>query len=547
MQVSWQVTDPASVSSTRSGCGASTVSSDTTGATFTCSATVPGGTATQSVTVKRDTSAPVVTVAAETEDGPYAAGAWSNRTVTVTFSCSDAGGSALAGVCPSQQEIAFDGDFPIASSGNVCDNAGNCSSAGFGPIRIDKTSPGVSITVTKDGLRYEPGIWTSQTVEVDFSCYDTGSGMATSCASRHQTFDTDSDVHQAVSGNICDNAGNCTIAQVFPIRIDKTPPAITVNATVDGSPYTAGAWTKKTVEVDFVCLEEGSGLTAPCGPRHQSISGDGDFPFASSGNVCDNAGLCSQAQIGPIRVDKTPPSLYGSRSSIPASGWYNGDLTMTWTCADATSGTTTPTFQSVLTTEGFDQSIAATCSDRAGNTAADSHIHINIDKTLPVITGGASTADGPYAPGVWTNNDVTVAFTCADSGGSGIATNNVVGSTVAAMTATVVSTGACVDVAGNQAAAGAFVPVNIDKTPAVVTPTLTGTAGINGWYRSDVGLTWSVGDPESPVTGSTGCAAASVTADTAGERFTCAASSTGGSGAQSVTIKRDAPPRRRPP
>jgi hypothetical protein len=56
--VEWAVSDPGSVVSASSGCGAGTVATDTAGRTFTCSATSGGGGASQSVTVKRDASPP---------------------------------------------------------------------------------------------------------------------------------------------------------------------------------------------------------------------------------------------------------------------------------------------------------------------------------------------------------------------------------------------------------------------------------------------------------------------------------------------------------
>ncbi|MGB8328233.1 MAG: IPT/TIG domain-containing protein [Steroidobacteraceae bacterium] len=78
-----------------------------------------------------------------------------------------------------------------------------------------------------------------------------------------------------------------------------------------------------------------------------------------------------------------------------------------------------------------------------------------------------------------------------------------------------------------------------DTTPPLITPALTGTLGLNGWYVGDVGLTWQVTDPESPIS-SPACAASVVTADTAGATFSCSATSAGGSASASVTLKRDA-------
>lgn len=81
-----------------------------------------------------------------------------------------------------------------------------------------------------------------------------------------------------------------------------------------------------------------------------------------------------------------------------------------------------------------------------------------------------------------------------------------------------------------------------DSTPPAITPTVTGTLGANGWYTSDVGLSWDVSEPESP--GSlveTGCVDQAITADQPATSYSCAASSDGGSaGPVEVTIKRDA-------
>jgi probable HAF family extracellular repeat protein len=92
---------------------------------------------------------------------------------------------------------------------------------------------------------------------------------------------------------------------------------------------------------------------------------------------------------------------------------------------------------------------------------------------------------------------------------------------------------------GSERAVRWQVTFNRDDTAPVITPTISGTAGSDGWYTSDVSLTWSVTDAESPVT-SPACAAASVTANTSGVTYSCTATSAGGSATRSVTIKRDA-------
>jgi hypothetical protein len=82
----------------------------------------------------------------------------------------------------------------------------------------------------------------------------------------------------------------------------------------------------------------------------------------------------------------------------------------------------------------------------------------------------------------------------------------------------------------------------VDTTPPVITPNISGTLGSNGWYTSDVEVTWTVDDPESGITSSTGCDPTTINSDTAGVTLTCEATSEGGANSKSVTIKRDATP-----
>ena len=81
-----------------------------------------------------------------------------------------------------------------------------------------------------------------------------------------------------------------------------------------------------------------------------------------------------------------------------------------------------------------------------------------------------------------------------------------------------------------------------DTTPPVVTPIVNGFQSASGWYVGDVSVAWSVVENESGVSSTSGCTATTVSFDTTGTVFTCSATSTGGTGSASVTIRRDATP-----
>lgn len=82
-------------------------------------------------------------------------------------------------------------------------------------------------------------------------------------------------------------------------------------------------------------------------------------------------------------------------------------------------------------------------------------------------------------------------------------------------------------------------PPPSDTTPPVITPTVSGTLGSNGWYVSDVGVSWSVTDAESDIASTSGCNPTTINYDTAGVTLTCTATSAGGTSSQSVTFKVD--------
>jgi alpha-tubulin suppressor-like RCC1 family protein len=94
-----------------------------------------------------------------------------------------------------------------------------------------------------------------------------------------------------------------------------------------------------------------------------------------------------------------------------------------------------------------------------------------------------------------------------------------------------------------DASASFSITVIDDRSPPAITPSVSGTLGENGWYRSDVSVSWTVEEPESPSTLVTsGCVATTITTDTAGTTLACEATSAGGDSAEALTIKRDTRP-----
>ena len=281
--------------------------------------------------------------------------------------------------------------------------------------------------------------------------------------------------------------GYATDVKVSFTLNDTTAPVITASAktTGDNQPYTAGTWTSQSVQVSFACADSGANASgiATNTVAGATVSAEGaDQSVTNTGTCIDKAGnVATAVTFGPIKIDTTKPVITGSATtadgkSYAAGTWTNQNVTVAFACADTgavQSGLATNTVAGgSVSNETASQAVTSTgtCVDNAGNTADPATFVVKIDKTKPVITAKATTTDGkPYAAGTWTNQNVSVAFACADGGSapSGIATNTLAGATISSEGAnlSVTNTGACTDNAGNAADPVTFGPIKIDKTP----------------------------------------------------------------------------------
>jgi hypothetical protein len=82
-----------------------------------------------------------------------------------------------------------------------------------------------------------------------------------------------------------------------------------------------------------------------------------------------------------------------------------------------------------------------------------------------------------------------------------------------------------------------------DPTPPFIHPNYGGTAGVGGWYRSNVTISWTVTDPESGILQTTGCDTRTFTQETAGVFVTCRAENGAGMpGSYTAEVKIDKTP-----
>jgi hypothetical protein len=297
-------------------------------------------------------------------------------------------------------------------------------------------------------------------------------------------------------------------------KVDTTKPVITGSRAPLPNSF---GWNNTDVAASFSCEDVGpiqsgiktntvAGKTVTTEGKDQSVTNTGEC-IDAAGNVAD------PVTVSNINIDKTPPVV---TLTLPGNGKYglNESVTATWSATDTLSGaedSKTPKTIKIDTSSMGKKKItlpAGIAKDKAGNSSQEvttSYEVLEADTTKPVITGSRAPLPNSFG---WNNTDVTVSFSCADTGSvqSGIAINTVAGKTLTTegKGQSVTNTGVCIDAAGNTADPVTISNINIDKTPPVVTITLPGT----GEYvlNQSITATWSATDAlsgvVSPVSGS---------------------------------------------
>jgi len=182
---------------------------------------------------------------------------------------------------------------------------------------------------------------------------------------------------------------------------------------------------------------------------------------SATGTAQDRAGNTATAAVAGINIDRTAPTIAASRTPANTNGWSSGDVTVTFSCADALSGLASCSAPVVLSAEGAAQSASGSARDPAGNTASAVVSGIDIDRTAPTIVGTPTAAN----VNGWSNDDVVVTFACADAL-SGVESCGATAVIVDEGAGLSVSRGAT-DRAGNASTA-TVAGVNIDRTEPTI-------------------------------------------------------------------------------
>jgi len=379
-----------------------------------------------------------------------------------------------------------------AASPNFNQNNNQCTGQSQSPksasFVLDNTGPVVTAALSPSP---NAGGWNNADVAITWSAPDGGSGVQSVTPATDSVSANTSGVTKTSTAT--DRLGNSGTGSVT-VKLDKANPIITGSASPAAN---ANGWNNTNVVVSFSCSDALAGIKSCTGPTPLS-AGTTTAGTSVSGTAVDNADNSASTSAGPIKIDKTAPSLSGAPTTAPnGAGWYNSNVTIHWTCSDALSGIAACPANSTISGEDTGLFDTKTVSDQANNsTSSNSAPVINIDKTAPVTNASA--------PPAWNNVDVTVDLSASDGlSGVGATYYKLDGGGTQTYSSiskpSFVTEGVhtleywSVDNAGNEESHHT-IPVQIDKTPPTIQANRSPGPNAQGWNNSTVTVSFVCAD-----------------------------------------------------
>jgi hypothetical protein len=320
--------------------------------------------------VATGTTAPLVRASLFVDGRPHHPNAWTNRDVTVHFTCIVQGGASLdANGCPADRVVTTPGEQFVAS-GPVCDTAGQCTPGVSVRVRIDRTAPAVTVPAQLSATTAGAGA----VVAFNATATDAQSGLLRDpqCTPESGAFFPVGTTNvTCYAFDLAHNRGEIS----FPVTVDFAGAPRLVDVPLDIVTEATG---EAGAVVQYVPPTASDGSAVTCLPASGTT-----FPIGRT-NVSCAAGTL-RASFTITVVDITPPVLRATLTAggepYAANSWTNRDVTASFTCTGATACPPTQTFS----TEGEHVASSGAVCDTAGN-CTSLMFRILIDRTLPVLT-----------------------------------------------------------------------------------------------------------------------------------------------------------------
>ncbi len=403
--VTWSVTDAESTVSSTTGCGPTTISSDTppSGTTLTCTATSWGGTDSESVTAYRDGTAPSVGLnsGADSCDTP-GLGGWCRGTQTAGFSASDAT-SGMATPCAASpgdtcyftQSTSSNGSAVSIPSGPVCDVAGNCDSGiSAGPYQIDSAAPSISCPSDLTFEGNTVGGYSGAILEATATdAVDGAPSVSRVPAGSYFALGT-----TPVTWTAEDDAGNSASCGADVIVQDTTAPSIAAPSDQTEEGNTAGGWTGSIGAPVVTDVVDPSPVVTNDAP--------GLFPLGTTTvtwTATDASGNSASDTQDITVIDTTPPVI-----ACPGDQLYEGDTAGGYAggVVDATASDIVDAWPLVTSDAPGLFALGATtvtwtATDSSGNSSSCSNVITVQDTTPPSITAPLDQTEEGNTTGGW--------------------------------------------------------------------------------------------------------------------------------------------------
>ena len=397
---------------------------------------------------------------------------------------------------------------------------------------VDSTPPVITPVLT--GTLGNDG-WYRSNVTLNWNVVDPESSFewpGPTCGQRTVTTDT-----AGVTYTCTTTSAGGVASRSVTIKRDTVAPTLAFGTASPAAD--ASGWHQVDVSIPFTTNDALSGVLSTSSASPVVITGTGSG-LKQTVTVTDRAGNSATFTSAVFNIDRAPPVIQETVTGVLGdNGWYRGNAQVSWTVTDTESSVSSSNGCAATSVTTDTAGVAFTCTATSGGGTASRSVTVKRDATAPQLTFG-SPSPPPNSSG-WNTGDVEFPFNASDST-SGVASTSlpnpvvITGSGTGLDAAVVVS-----DIAGNSASF-TTPAVNIDRTAPIIQAGINGSVGNNGWYTSDVQITWSIDESPGSVIATNGCEVASITTDTAGVTFNCSATSAGGTASQSVTIKRDATP-----
>ena len=474
------------------------------------------------IVITADSTPPVITPSVT---GTAGANGWYTSDVTVSWTVTDAESAVSSQTgCGSTTLTAETADTTLTCTAT----SGGGTASSSVTIKLDKTPPTALLAVTA-GTAGSNGWYTSD-VTVTTSGSDS---ISTPVVCTSAQIVSTATAGTTLNASCTNDAGLTAGAIPLVVKLVKAAPVVTLtaNGTTGSNGWYTSDVTVQTAGVDTV------GTPITC--THDQAQSSETTGTLFTGSCTNDAGLVGTGTLS-VKVDKTPPvvSLAITSGTLGDNSWYTSDIVLHTSGTETISQSIVCDSDQVQTSDTTGATFTGSCTNDAGLKGMSSPVTVKVDKTPPTATL-AVVAGTPGANG-WYTSDVTVRASGADSVSGPVTCTPDQFHTVETTGTTF--NGSCKNAAGLTTAASP-ITVKLDKTaPTGVALAVSGTAGANGWYTSDVTVTTN--GTESLSTPLTCTLPQQLNAETAGTAVTGSCTNAAGlsTDATPVTVKIDKTP-----